>query len=384
MPIPRGFHLVKGVFNALSQPETPADLLFFVTDRCNARCGHCFYRYAVDAPQGGDRLDLEKIAKIAASLRAPLHSVVLTGGEPFLRHDLADIGEIFVETNQAEMIVLTTNGLLTGPVVEQVGRLCARVKARIYVQVSLDGLPPTHDSIRGQLGAFQRVVATILALKQLQKQNKHLDVTLATTISQRNLQDLEPLADYVGDELQVGHAFEIVRGVGFRDYTMLDPKIASDAGPVEADCAPPDLATFEELCVRLEKIFRYNAYRVTGKHNLWTPVVYAYRVQRFRHLLEVLKKRRPFHCPAGKSIGVIYSSGEVALCELTQSIGNLNDNNFDFPALWNSNRANGMRSSIQRCYCPHGCFQSVAMMGEWRTYGRLLQSALSYCLLGSR
>jgi MoaA/NifB/PqqE/SkfB family radical SAM enzyme len=384
LPIHRGYHLLEGALNAFIQPEVPADLLFYVTDRCNARCGHCFYRYAVDAPRGSDLFDLEQITRIATSLHAPLHSVTLTGGEPFLRDDLADICDIFVRINQAEMITLTTNGWLTRRIIDQVDRICRLSKSRIYVQVSLDGLPELHDEIRGQAGSFQRVVATTNALKQLQKQYSHLDVALSTTISQINLHEMEALSDYVRDELNVAHSFEIVRGVRFREYTMLDMNIASNAGPVDPDSVPPNLNTYKEVCTRLEKIFRRNSYLVTGRHSLWTPMVYAYRVERFRHLLDVLDKRRPFRCPAGRSIGVIYPNGEVALCELSKPIGNLKESKFNFGAVWNSEQADIMRERIRRCYCSHGCFQSVAMMGEWRTYGRLLQSAFSYLLRPAR
>jgi MoaA/NifB/PqqE/SkfB family radical SAM enzyme len=380
----RAFHALRGVLNAASHLETPTDLLFFVTDRCNTRCDHCFFRYAIDASDGTDDLDLGKIERISHSLREPLHSLVLTGGEPFLRSDLADICDVFGAVNRTEMIVLPTNGLLTDRIVTQVERVCTRNSASIYVQVSLDGLPETHDEIRGARGSFQRAIATARVLRGLQERYKHLYVTIATTIFQRNVEELEALAEFVHDELSMPHSFEVVRGTRFREGSMLDPEIASPSSPVDASSELLPLAELKALYPRLEQIYRRNTYLVTDGHPLWTPFVYAYRARRFWHLIDVVNKRRPFLCPAGDSIGVIYPSGEVALCELTKPIGDLADVDYDFHAVWTSERAQAMRARIRRCFCTHGCFQSVAMMREPQIYGLILQSAISYLIHGRR
>ena len=125
----RAWHTLAGVLNANSDPKTPTDLIFFITDRCNARCGHCFYRYAIDGSDGRDALDLDQIERIARSLTAPLHSLVLTGGEPFLRSDLSEICDLFARINRAEQIVLPTNGLLPDRIVAQVREIYGRLEA---------------------------------------------------------------------------------------------------------------------------------------------------------------------------------------------------------------------------------------------------------------
>jgi MoaA/NifB/PqqE/SkfB family radical SAM enzyme len=376
----RALHALEGVLHAGLPHKTPTDLIFFVTDRCNARCGHCFFRYAIDADSSGNSPNLEKIERISNSLREPLHSLVLTGGEPFLRHDLADICDIFRATNNVEMIVLPTNGLLVDQIVRQVEQICARNRASIYVQVSLDGLQEMHDAIRGVTGSFQRATATAKALHGLQEQYENLYVTLATTVSQRNVDELEMVAEFVCDELSLPHSFEVVRGTQFREYSMLDQEIASPSNPPDASNGPLSLVELKRLYPRLKQIYRHNTYLVTAGHPLWTPLVYAYRTRRFWHLIDVVGNRRPFRCPAGDSIGVIYPSGDVALCELTRPVGNLADANYDLHAVWTSERAHTMRRRIRRCFCPHGCFQSVAMMREPRMYGLILASAISYVI----
>lgn len=376
----RVLHVLKGTFNSTFRHITPTDLFFFVTDRCNERCEHCFFRYAIDNGDSIDDLDLDKIERISRSLREPLHSLVLTGGEPFLRSDLAEICALFRAINRVETIFLLTNGLLTERIVDQVERICARDDAHVCVQVSLDGLPETHDEIRGTKGAFQRAVATVKALRRLQERYKRLTVTVSTTISQRNVGELEALADWVLDNLSVSHSFDVVRGTRFRESTMLGPTIASPAHPVDVSSQPLSLTVLESLYPRMERIYRRNTRLVTQGHLLWTPIAYAYRIRRFWHLIDVVGKRRPFRCPAGDSMGVIYPSGAVALCELTKPVGSLADWDYDFHAVWTSGEAQAMRAHIRRCFCSHGCFQTVAMMREPQMYGRMLQSAISYVM----
>ncbi|MBN1484476.1 MAG: radical SAM protein [Chloroflexia bacterium] len=374
----RIFHALEGVFHAVSVPKTPTDLIFFVTDRCNARCGHCFFRYAIDASDGQDALSMDEIGQISRSLQAPLHSLVLTGGEPFLRADLAEICQLFFEQNQAEMIVLPTNGLLTERIRSQVQKICTRIDSRIYVQVSLDGLGATHDTIRGVQGAFQRVLDTVQALQKLQQDHDSLYVAIDTTISQLNLDQVEPLADFVRERCAVPHSFELVRGTGFQGWSGLTPATASPAHPPDAASQPPSLEALRALYPLLDRIYRRNSHLVGGRRGLEAAIVYAYRLRRFWHLLDVVAKSRPFHCPAGGSMGVIYPSGEVALCELTKPVGKLSDVGYNLPALWWSEPAQSMREHIRHCYCTHGCFQSVAMMREPKMYGLMLASALRY------
>jgi organic radical activating enzyme len=380
----RAVQVLKGALRAPRRTATPTDLIFFVTDRCNARCGHCFYRYAIDAGDGTDSLGLAEIERVISSLREPLHSLVLTGGEPFLRHDLADICNLFCAHRPPELVVVPTNGLLTEQILGQVERICAAGAPRLLVQVSLDGLAPTHDAIRGHEGSFERAVATAAALRRLRQSHRRLDVAVSTTISRRNIDELEALAVYVRDELSLPHSFDLVRGTRSPLTLSLDPEIAASAHPVDPACQPLSPVEVSALYPRLEQIYRRNTYLVTGGHPLWTPLAYAYRVGRYRHLVDAVGRRRPFHCPAGQQVGVLYPDGSVALCELSRPIGNLASAGYDLHAIWSSAPAQVMRARVRRCYCTHGCFQTVAMLRDPATAGRMALLAMGYLLRGRR
>src|SRR3989344_1433723 len=73
--------------------KNPQSMIVFVTSRCNARCGFCFFWREIEEKQKFE-LTLEEYEKIAKNY-GDLIQLSLTGGEPFLRNDLYDIMKVF-------------------------------------------------------------------------------------------------------------------------------------------------------------------------------------------------------------------------------------------------------------------------------------------------
>ena len=73
-------------------------------------------------------------------------------------------------------------------------------------------------------------------------------------------------------------------------------------------------------------------------------------------------RRKQCLCYAGKIDGVLYSDGDVALCELTKPIGNIKDFNYDFAAIWNCEQSLTYRKQIKNCFCVHGCNLITSLM----------------------
>lgn len=69
-----------------SMVEFPPVVSFVVTSRCTAHCEYCF------GPKGVGELPFERLKEIFALLSAQgAKAVLLTGGEPLVRGDFADI-----------------------------------------------------------------------------------------------------------------------------------------------------------------------------------------------------------------------------------------------------------------------------------------------------
>lgn len=117
---------------------------------CNLTCDYCCVR---SSPRARRReLGLARVQRIAREA-APLgvSEFFLTGGEPFLLSDIADLVLACVETAP---VTLLTNGMLFGG--RRGNELRRMPRNRVTLQISLDSpTPELHDSHRGA-GSWQR------------------------------------------------------------------------------------------------------------------------------------------------------------------------------------------------------------------------------------
>src|SRR5580658_10079 len=111
-------HDIRGAGHPLDMLARPLhDLRISVMDRCNFRCPYCMpkeqfhehYRFL----RSQERLSFDEIvrlARLAANLG--VRKLRLTGGEPLLRANIADLIGDLSTIPQIEDIALTTNGVL--------------------------------------------------------------------------------------------------------------------------------------------------------------------------------------------------------------------------------------------------------------------------------
>ncbi|MBI3458125.1 MAG: radical SAM protein, partial [Candidatus Rokubacteria bacterium] len=150
------------------------------TNSCNLSCGHCLVS---SSPRGEPGLPtavwLRLIDEVAA---LGVDRFYLTGGEPFVRRDLAELVQRITGTHGIELIILTNATLLAGPRGAALDRFD---RPRVKFQVSLDGSTPAiNDPIRGA-GSLQAAVAGLRRLAR-----RGFDVTVTTVTTSANLDDL--------------------------------------------------------------------------------------------------------------------------------------------------------------------------------------------------
>ena len=121
----------KGVF----RPKRLESVFLFVTSACNSLCRTCFYWDELN--QGRD-LSFNQIARLSQTA-PPFHKLWLSGGEPFLRKELAEIIELFYVNNGMRHVNLPTNGLLPAKLEQVVDGVLARCpELSIDLNFSLD------------------------------------------------------------------------------------------------------------------------------------------------------------------------------------------------------------------------------------------------------
>jgi radical SAM protein with 4Fe4S-binding SPASM domain len=110
-----------------------------------------------------------------------------TGGEPFLRTDL------FVILNYARRHGFTTSLLSNGTLITSGVAQQLRQAGVQDIQISLDGLERTHNSIRGK-GSFTRALHGIENLV-----NQGVNTYINLTLSRLNMEEIEGLVSLAGD-----------------------------------------------------------------------------------------------------------------------------------------------------------------------------------------
>jgi MoaA/NifB/PqqE/SkfB family radical SAM enzyme len=327
---------MKKLIRKLVSPRTTSGI-FFVTFSCNSRCKHCFYWKSLNQKD----IPLKDIEKIA--LRLPkFDSILLSGGEPFLRKDLIHIVDLLIKNNSISSLGIPTNGINWEEIIKKTKEILVRFpKLSLEINCSLDGLEEEHDFIRGVPGNFKKTTRLIEELNSLKKDHSNLRVTINTVITNRNYLILRDLSEYVKKLKVDNHTFDILRG----DHSKL-----------------LSLPYFEEL--RKANRIRYSIRRYyNAKRGIIEGTLLNLR-DKYVILLQqdtLKKKKWPFKCIAGKDHLVIEPNGNIRICELQPSIGNLLTS--DLNSLLKSDKANKIFNQIEKhqCDCSHVCYLTASL-----------------------
>lgn len=126
----------------LVAPSKPLTMLLLVNRGCNLRCSFC------DLWDRPDRMTLEQVLPLLdEAVQIGTKTLVLTGGEPFLHKELFTI--VREARARGLAVNITTNGTLVDRFWEDL-----TTSGVTSLSVSIDGLPETHDALRGKDGAF--------------------------------------------------------------------------------------------------------------------------------------------------------------------------------------------------------------------------------------
>src|SRR5712692_3161280 len=321
-------------------------LFLFVTSRCNSLCRTCFYFDKLNSP---DDLTFDQIARISATA-PPFRKLWISGGEPVMRDELAEIVERFVRNNGVRHLNLPTNGLLPKKMFRTTDYLLEHCPdLSIDLNFSLDGLANTHDAIRRVPNNFRKTLETIDQAGERYRGVRRLRRNVATVITSEHYRELVELGQLLmaADNLD-GHYFEIVRGEA--------PDSSLKAVPLEE---------LQALHRRLMVFHQHYASRLFG-HLPWLVRRFAtmYYLGNVRLHFELheqcLEQPRPWPmpCTAGETSMVIDHNGAFRACELRGIVGRLEDYNFDLAAALQGPEMRAEVAGIPaaNCWCTHSCF----------------------------
>lgn len=237
----------------------------------------------------------------------------ITGGEPFVREDLAEIVEVL--RKKTKRIVISTNGYFT----ERIIALCKKYPD-IGIRISIEGLPKTNDTIRKIPDGFDRGLRSLLELKAMGIK----DIGLGMTVQDLNYSDLVPL-------------YKLAQGLGYEFATAAlhnshyfhkwDNKIEDK----------------EQACGEFRRLIELLLQSKRPRD--WFRAYFNYGLINY-----IYGNKRLLPCEMGRNGFFLDPWGDVLPCngmDEKQSIGNLKEQSWD--RIWNSKRAEEVRQEVKNC-----------------------------------
>ena len=276
------------------------------TYRCNAKCNMCDCFKFPTKPEEEWKVDMvERLPEMAFTN--------ITGGEPFIRSDIADIVRaVYKKTNR---IVISTNGFFG----DRIMALCEEFP-KIGIRISIEGMQETNDAIRGIKDGYTRGYETLKKLVDI----KHPDVGFGMTVQDLNCKDLVKLY-HLSNEMKMEFATSAVHNSFY--FRKLDNKITDKRNVANA---------FEDL---VNELLRSNSpkkwFRAYFNHGL---INYAYGNPRL------------LPCEMGSNAFFLDPYGDIIPCNGSDekwTMGSLYEKPWD--EIWNSPQAAEVRNRVKTC-----------------------------------
>lgn len=259
-----------------------------VTYRCNSKCRMCNI-WKIREHQN------EIAADDFLNLPATLKDINITGGEPFLRPDLALILAKIKKRCPAARVIISSNGFATELIAKQMKEII-KIMPEIGVAISIDGIAQSHNEIRGVADGFAKTLVTIGKLKDLGV--KHLKIGF--TIGEYNAGELFEIYQ-LAEKLEVELSLTVVHSS--ENYFGKDNSIKDKQAIVES------------LNWLIEKELR------SGNYKKWARAYFAYGAREF---VKTGKRILPDY--SGKLSIFVNPQGKVYPCDVSNQImGDIRD-----------------------------------------------------------
>lgn len=333
----------------------PFYLILYPTSRCNATCPHC-YNYNRTGP-ASQELTLDEYEKISKNI-GRIKVLTISGGEPFLRDDLADIVSLFCRYSGVKYVSFHTNAFLTDRVIEGVKKvLLQHPGVEVIVCVSIDAIAQQHDAHRGMPQGYEKLLKTIRGLKEIKREYRRLTIVSSTIFSTST-------ADTFSETML--HIKESVRGI--------KPTLSLIRGAVRDE---------SEKCIDIERYEKFQCEFAAEPD----PAVRPFSVLALKEAIERVAShlvvenfknaRQCVPCQAGRRLIVMYENGDVFACELADGgFGNIREADYDIKKLLFSAKGDRIKADIRRpggCHCTWENILPVNILYSPRHYPAVLK-----------
>ena len=290
----------------------PTNAIIAITLNCNSKCTMC------DIWKNNIKNELH--AKDYLKLPSSLKDINLTGGEPFLRTDIADIIKNIKSACPNARLIINTNGFLPKSVERQIANII-KIDPNIAIRLSVDGTPKTHNQIRNQKNGFELLMQTLNILQK----NQVRDLGISFTIMEQNYLELP----YIYDFCQ-------------KNNLELSLTIATDSpiyfGKNKTVFRPQNSLKLKEAIYHIVNS-QYKKNNIKENFRSWFD----------QKLIEYFETSiRPYPCDAGKDFFYMDSTGNIFACHLKNNkIGNIKSDSFK--KMWQTQQIKKRCLQNQKC-----------------------------------
>lgn len=305
----------------------PDFINFGLTHRCNLRCKICETWEA--SPNIEEELTLTELKNVINQIADWGDiNISFAGGEPLIRKD--DLIECIKHAGKKGLTThVTTNGMMIDKkIAEEI------VNSGLdYLQISLDGIiKKTNDYIRGK-GSFDKAMKAIKYIKnQKTKNSSDLKLSLTTVVTNRNLDELSDIYNFVKDQN--------LHEVAYNPYTVDNSYTKNkDYEEDEFWVSGENIKKLRRICKKLIQLKK-------KENKIGTPLI------SLRLLSDYFEKKTEFNsgmCLAGYSYMYVKPNGEVDVCGKGPS---LNVRNISIKKIWYSPEFAKARLKMLTCKKP--------------------------------
>lgn len=318
------FYIVRGIETFVSYWSNysfipkPSVMYMELTYRCNLRCAFC-ERWKIGPEFAQKELTTEEVKKVLnQAYKIGVKYVGFTGGEPFLRKDLFEIGRF--AKNLGLTVTVASNGTLINE-----NNIKEIVTAFDSITISVDGiLKETHDYLRGVKGGYTLAMDVIDLLKKWR-----MPVSANMVIVRQNFAEIDEYIQFFSKKRIP------IQLTPFHEYEISYLKVDEDLKQINMD-------EFREEWLNLSRKYPF----LNRKYYKYIPTFLS-TSNRLLH---------SYICFAGAVMFFVNPYGEVFPCEFNRnSMGNIRQE--PLALIWEKSKEirRNIASAQRHCICWTHC-----------------------------
>jgi len=269
-----------------------------------------------------------------------IDAVRISGGEPFLRNDLAEIMNIIDEKSRPSVIHVTTNGLMTEELIDALRKTVPIEK--LHLKISIDYAGEEHDRARGVPRAYEKAMNTVKEAAELRKRLGFYIGVNQAVLDVDGIRAYSTLKDLLM-KLQIGIHSYIAHdaSVGLYDDD------SGSSGPPKNSFKPFGEFPEAELYRFLKALMKDTSMVCDRKE----AILRRYHLKGLMNRMRGIRRPNP-RCVALNSHLRILPNGDVPVCLYNPSVvGNLRKNPLE--EVWFANEVKQFRQWVRQC---SGCW----------------------------